>query len=426
MDGRDGADETVTQLTNWAGNVRFRAARIRRPCSTAELREHVAGAARARVLGSGHSFSAVADTAGDLVLLDALPREVVVDPSSRTATVSASIRLGALAAELHRAGLALGNLPSLPHISVAGAYATGTHGAGVTNGCLATAVERMEVVTAAGESRVVARGDDDFGAVVVGLGCFGVVTRLTLRLQPGYDVAQTVHDDLPLGALLDGVDGILAAAYSVSVFTRYGDDSQVWVKRRVGDPPVDLTWTGATPASGPRHPIPGMPGPFCTQQLGVPGPWHERLPHFRIDHTPSSGDEVQSEYLVGAADARDALLALVAIRDVVRPALQIAEIRAVAGDEHWLCPSAGRDSVAFHFTWVRDEREVLPAMKAVEAALAPFGPRPHWGKLSGVPAAEVAASYPRWADFVAVADRSDPAGVFRNELTDAWLGRGPE
>jgi len=411
------------QLTNWAGNVRFRAARIRRPRSTAELAEQVAAARRARVLGTGHSFSPIADTDGDLLVLADLPVEIAVDTAASTVSVSGPARLGELAAALHRDGYALGNLPSLPHISLAGAHATGTHGSGVGNGCLATAVDEVELVTADGGLRTLARGDPDFGAVVVGLGCFGVVTRTTLRVEPSYDVAQTVYDDLPLAALLDGVDGILASAYSVSVFTRYGDDSQIWVKRRVGDRPQSLSWTGATPARGGRHPIPGLPAPFSTQQLGVPGPWHERLPHFRAEYTPSSGDELQSEYLVAAGDAAPALRAVAAIRDIVRPVLQVAEIRAVAADDHWVCPSAGRDSVALHFTWVRDERAVPPVVAAVEAALSPFAPRPHWGKLSGVGAERLGARYPLWGDFAAAVARWDPAGVFRNDLTDRWLGR---
>jgi xylitol oxidase len=368
----------------------------------------------------------VADTTGDLVCLTGLPSDVDVAADRTDVTVPSGMRYGELAARLHEAGLGLHNLGSLPHIGVAGACATGTHGSGAHLGNLATAVSGLELVTASGE--LVRLHRDDAGlrlaGAIVSLGCLGVVTRLTLDVQPTYDIRQLVYEHLPLDTTIRHFDVIMSSAYSVSLFTTWRESKfeQVWLKQRLGvdDASADpKTRWGARLADGPRHPIPGLSPAHCTEQGGVPGPWHTRLPHFRLDFTPSAGAELQSEYLLPRSAAAAALSALDAIRDRVAAVLQVCEIRTVAADDLWLSPSYGRDCVAVHFTWVLDLAAVQPVIALVEERLGPLSARPHWGKLFSMPVADVAAAYERISDFRRLRADFDPLNKFGNEFVDA-------
>jgi xylitol oxidase len=420
----------ATARTNWAGNVTFGAARIHHPASVGELQALVAREDKIRALGTAHSFSDIADSPGSQVSVAGLPDGLDIDSAAATAKVPAGMRYAELGARLDRQGWALPNLGSLPHISVAGACATGTHGSGIRNGNLATAVRAVELVTAAGDLVTLSRDADSdcFGGAVVALGALGVVVSLTLDLVPSFTVAQRVFEWLPLDVVGDHFSEVAGGGYSVSLFTNWSAERfQVWFKRRTDDPaaPVsDAGWFTAPPADGPRHPIPGLPGDECTEQLGVPGPWFERLPHFRPAFTPSAGDEIQTEYLLPVQAAVPALHALARIRDRIHPVLQVCEIRTVAADQMWLSPSYRRDTVALHFTWVADVAAVLPVVALVEAEFEPLRPRPHWGKVFSLPPEVVRAEYPRLADFCALAARYDPAGKFGNAFTARYLSAG--
>ncbi|WP_203924256.1 FAD-binding protein [Rugosimonospora africana] len=423
----DGVSEG--HITNWAGNVTFTATRLHRPSSVDDLRRLVADAPRVRVLGTGHSFNRLADTDGVLVSVAGLPPSVEVDPAGRGVTVAAGVRLGDLATRLHAQGYALANLPSLPHISVAGAVATGTHGSGTRNRNLGAAVSAVRLVTADGDVRTVRRGEDEtFDGTVVALGALGVVTGLTMDIVPTFDVRQYVYDDMPLDRLVERLDEVLSAGYSVSLFTDWAGErvNQVWVKHRVGDPgePPAGPWLGGTPADGPRHPVPGMSAAYATAQQGRPGPWHERLPHFRLEFTPSSGEELQTEYFVARERAAAAIAAVNEIRERIAPVLQICELRTIAADELWLSPNYRRDSLALHFTWVPDIAAVTPVVAEIERRLDPFAPRPHWGKVFTMAPSTVRSRYERHADFVRLAHRYDPAGKFRNDFVDSYLAAG--
>ncbi|AEV82131.1 FAD-binding protein [Actinoplanes sp. SE50] len=398
-------------LTNWAGNITFGARRVLRPQTVDEVRELVAAAAELRVLGSGHSFNRLADTTGDLLSLAGLPRIVEISPDRRTVRVDGGIRYGELATRLHAEGLALHNMASLPHISVAGAVATATHGSGVRHGNLATAVAGVEIVRADGELIRLRRGDADFPGAVAALGALGPVVALTLDVQPTFELRQYVFDHLPVAAVRADLADILADGYSVSLFTRWTgtDIDQVWLKRE--DPITGDTFHGARLADGPRHPVPGMPAENCTRQGGVPGPWHERLPHFRMEFTPSSGEELQSEWHLPREAADDALRAVAEIRERVADVLQICEVRTIAADQLWLSPHYQRDSVALHFTWIADPEAVLTVVADLEKLLGLLGARPHLGKIF-----TSAPEPPRVADFAALAGRFDPTGKFRNEF----------
>lgn len=414
------------EIRNWAGNVVFHPARCHRPASSDDLRRIVAQAKRVRVLGTGHSFNRLADTPDDLILLDALPTEVQIDSDERTATVSAGIRLADLAARLHAAGFALANLPSLPHISLAGACATGTHGSGDGNRGLAAPVRAVRLVGPDGDVVELDRDTSpDFAGAVVGLGALGVVTHMTVDIVPTFEIAQYVYQDVRLEELAAQFDAAFSAGYSVSAFTDWVGTASIWVKQRVPaasaqtpatHPLLGPDWLGGRAADRAAHPIPGMPAENCTEQLGVPGPWHERLPHFRPNFTPSSGAELQSEFFLPREHAAGALDIVRKLSPLVTPVLQISEVRTVAADDLWLSPSHGRDTVTVHFTWIADRAAVSPALAAVEQELLPLGARPHWGKvfLSG-PAAAL-ATYPKAGDFQQLLDRHDPQGKFRNDF----------
>jgi xylitol oxidase len=409
----------VNEPANWAGTYRYRAARVWAPGSVDELREIVAQAPRVRALGSRHSFTGIADS-GELVTLERLPRQIAVDADGRTVRVSGAVRYGELAVALREHGLALANLASLPHISIAGAVATATHGSGERHGNLATAVSALELITSSGEALVLRRGEADFDGGVVGLGATGVVVALTLDVVPEFQVRQRVFERLSWKSLFERFDEIAAGAYSVSMFTRWGSAvDQVWLKTRVADAPDEAAEElfGARAASVDVHPIAGMDPVNATPQLGKAGPWSERLPHFRMGFTPSSGEEIQSEYIVARRHAAAAIQAVLKLAAVVRPLTQVSEIRMIAADTLWMSPQYGQDTVAIHFTWKREPARVDRAVAAVERMLEPFAPRPHWGKLFRYDAAALAPRYERWGDFVDLIDRLDPRHAFRN----AWL-----
>ncbi len=396
---------------NWAGNIAYGAAEIARPRSVDALRELVADRPRVRALGSRHSFNELADGPGTLVSLEELPAEVTV--SGQQVSVPAGMRYGVLAEFLLDKGLALPNLASLPHISVAGAVATGTHGSGDGNGCLSTSVAGLELVTATGGLRQVWRGDPEFAGSVVALGALGVVTRVVLDVRPTFDVRQVVYPHVPFEAALSNLDQVMAGAYSVSIFTNWVDDVQVWLKT-VEDPPADVL--GAPPADGPLHMLPGESVAAVTEQDGVPGPWLDRLPHFRLGHKPSAGAELQTEYLVPRANANAALTRLRAMGDRIAPLLQITELRSIAADNLWLSPAAGEDVLGIHFTWHLDPTGVGALLPELEAELLPLGARPHWGKVFHT--TDLASRYPRWSDFAELRTHHDPTGKFTNSFLD--------
>lgn len=421
-------------LRNWAGNITFSTSVLHQPTTVAELQDLVAGRTRIRALGSGHSFNPIADTTGELVSTRAIEGPIEFDQGAATVSVPAGRRYGEITGVLQDAGLALHNLGSLPHISVAGACSTGTHGSGNTNRNLPSAVAAVEFVRADGELVRLSRAadPDTFPGAVLALGALGIITRVSLSTEPTFDVVQHVWLDLPTDACIDHVDEIMAAGYSVSVFTnwrRADTIDKVWVKRRVGAagtepgpaaaPPGD--WLGAHLATEAQHPITGEDTAAATPQLGVPGPWLARLPHFRLEFTPSTGRELQSEYLIARSDAAAGIRALRTIAGIIREPLMVCEFRTIAADDLWLSPSYRRESFAFHFTWVDDLPRVRPVLAAIETALAPLAPRPHWGKVFTMPRTDIDPHYPRRADFRALVERYDPSGKFGNDFLDTHL-----
>ena len=431
-------DSAVRPRTNWAGNIAFAAPDFYRPATVSELQVIVARARQVRVLATGHSFNDMADSPGAQVSLAGLPPDVEVDSANSLVRVAAGLSYAGLASRLDAKGFALRNMASLPHISVAGACATATHGSGAANQNLAAAITALEMVTADGDITELRRGDDSFPGAVVHLGALGMVTRLVLEVVPSFGVSQRVYENLPLEVLDDHFADIMASGYSVSMFTDWRAPrlTQLWIKQRTDDdlaPPVpaasfaspvtEAPWFTAQPAPAARNPVPGLPPDTCTQQLGVSGPWFERLPHFRPEFTPSAGDELQSEYLLPAEHAVSALHALNQISDRLASVVRICEFRVIAADDLWLSPCYRQDSAAFHFTWIPDTAAVLPVVTLMEQRLAPFGARPHWGKIFTTSADDLASSYERLSDFLGLMRHYDAAGKFRNAYTARYLGR---
>jgi len=418
---------------NWAGNLTYFARDFIQPRSVEELAQALrTTTGPVKFLGSRHCFNDVANTTGTMISLaqfepltaDSL--ELISDDSPARVRVSASSTYGVLAQVLTQHGLAISNYASLPHITIAGAIATGTHGSGNANQPLIGSIWAFEVLTPEGETRRAVRdgsGDLPFEAGVH-LGLLGALTFVEILVEPEFEVRQDLFENLPWESVFANFDAITGAAYSVSLFTHWnaGAVEQVWLKSRVGsfvEPGPDFF--GATPAATKLHPLPNTDPIHCTDQLGVPGPSYDRLPHFKMGFTPSKGEELQSEYLVPRAHAIDAIKAVLALGDQFRHLLFVSEIRTMAGDGLWLSPRP-EDAVALHFTWQRREAEVTAFLPTLEAALAPFSARPHWGKLHVHSAQQIAGLYPHLGDFLALARECDPQGRLRNDYTARVLG----
>ena len=409
---------------NWAGNVRFSARAFHEPDGVPDLQRLVAGSDQIRAIGTGHSFSEVADTTGDLISLAAMPERIELDPDEQTVTVTAGTRWGDLGKLLQANGFALPNTGSLPHIAVAGAAATGTHGSGDGLGNLSTTVVAVELVTATGDLVALRRESEGerFDGMVLSLGLLGIVTSLTLGVMPTFQVRQRVFAELPHEAFVAHFDEVMAAGYSVSAFGGWGAPRtwDIW-RKSVADEDDELTEPelfGAPAATQARHPTLGQPPEYATDQLGVPGPWNERLPHFKLDFRPSTGAEIQSEWMVARAEGAAALAALDDLAPEIGAVCQGGEIRTVAADDLWISPSYRRDSACLHFTWIRDEAAIAPVVAAIEERLEPFGARPHWGKRF---LATPATHYPRLVDFRALVAEFDPDGTFGNDFTTRVL-----
>jgi xylitol oxidase len=404
---------------NWSRHHTFVAPRTHHPRTVDELRQIVAHAQTCKALGSAHSFHHIADSDGDVIVLDALQGIPELDDTRGVVRAPAGMRYGELASFLAPTRWALHNMASLPHISLAGTVMTGTHGSGVRHGNLATAVIGMTVVTASGDVVEWDRATlgDDFDGVVISLGALGVVTHVTLQLVPSFMMRQDLYQHLPFATAVQEFDAIMSSSYSVSMFTTWQGDTidQVW-RKSVADEITHMPdmWYGGAKATRNVHPIEALSAEPCTAQMGVVGSWHERMPHFRLDFTPSNGDELQTEYYVARQDAPAAMQAINALRAQIAPLLHVSEIRTIAADTLWMSGHYERDSVAIHFTWQRRWSEVRQVLPHIEAALAPFAVRPHWGKLYTM---DARPTFPRMGDFLRLREHLDPHAKFVN----AWL-----
>jgi xylitol oxidase len=410
------------RLKNWAGNLDYSTDRLYAATSLEQVQDYVKRESKLKVLGTRHCFNNIADSKDGFLSLKPMDTVIALDPAKHTVTVGAGITYGQLCPYLDSKGFALHNLASLPHISVAGACSTATHGSGEKNGNLATAASGLEMVTASGDVVNLSRERDGetFRGAVVGLGALGVITKVTLDIQPTFLMRQYVYENLPLIQLKDHFDAIESSAYSVSLFTDWQKQriNEVWIKSRVEERQAFLAtpeFFGATLATRNLHPIAELSAENCTEQMGVPGRWYERLPHFRMGFTPSAGKELQSEFFVPRQHAVEAILAVERLGDQVSPHLLISEIRAIAADELWLSPCYEQPCVTIHFTWKQDWPAVSKLLPVIEKELAPFHARPHWGKLFTTSPAELRGIYKKMPEFIELSKKYDPQGKFRNE-----------
>jgi xylitol oxidase len=419
--------QTHDALTNWAGNVTYSTDHIKEANSVEEIRSYIRSVEKVKVLGTRHCFNSIADSRNNLLWLKNM-RGISLDPAAKTVTVEPGVTYGQLGPYLDKKGFALQNLASLPHISVAGACSTATHGSGEKNGNLASAVAGVELVTAAGDLVKFSHESNaaEFPGAVVSLGALGAITRVTLKVEPTYQVKQYVYQDLPLRQLQDHFDEIEASGYSVSFFTNWRAKkvSELWIKTRVGDGrpfAAPQEFFGAKLAHQNLHPIAGISAENCTEQRGIAGPWYDRLPHFRMGFTPSAGKELQTEYLLPRKHAVEAIMAIERLQDQVSPHLLISEIRTIASDNLWMSTCYQQPSVAIHFTWKPEWPEVRGVLPSIERELAPFQARPHWGKLFTMAPAELRKRYQGLDTFKKLAAKCDPKGKFRNDFLNTNL-----
>jgi xylitol oxidase len=422
------------KLRNWAGNLEYSTEKLTTARSLEEAQAFVRKQQKFKVLGTRHCFNDIANSSDQFLSLKAMDKVVALNPDARTVTVESGMTYGQLCPYVDAKGWALHNLASLPHISIAGACSTSTHGSGEKNGNLSTAVSAIEMIDASGNVVTLTRQKDGetFRGAVVGLGALGVITKVTLDIQPRFMMQQYVYQNLPLSELKEHFDAIESSAYSVSLFTDWQSESlnEVWLKSRMEQ---GKTWDapqeffGAKRATKNLHPIAELSAENCTEQMGVPGPWYERLPHFRMGFTPSAGKELQSEYFVPRAHAVEAILAVQRLHAQVSPHLLITEIRTIAADDLWMSPCYHQPSVTIHFTWKQDWPAVQKLLPVIERELAPFHPRPHWGKLFTMPSEQLRSSYEKLPEFVELSKKYDPQGKFQNEFLRAHVfgeGRG--
>ena len=407
-----------TGLTNWAGNLRYAAKHVVYPENVDQLRQAVLQIKVGKALGSKHSFNTVADTSDTLISTSKLNQVISLDLSKGIVWAEGGIKYGDLALWIDQRGYAIHNLASLPHISVAGACATATHGSGGTTGNLSTAVEAIEIMKADGTLVLFDKSNPKFYGTVVNIGALGIVTKLALKVYPRFEVTQEVYENLPMSALKDHFDEIYALGYSVSMFTHWLDKNinQLWIKKKLEGTikPGPKTILGATAATTNLHPIKVNSPINCTDQMGIPGPWYERLPHFKMGFTPSNGAELQSEFFVPRKYAYEAIMAVEKLHQEVSPILFVTEIRSIAADELWLSPAYKQDLIAIHFTWKPEMEKVMAVLPKIEAALKPFNYMPHWGKIFTILPTDLHSRFPKLKDFLALAKEMDPAGKWKN------------
>jgi alditol oxidase len=419
-------NEKAITRTNWAGNLTYSTDNLFTPQTVAELQQNIKQCKKARGLGTKHCFNKIADSKENQISTAGFTKIIALDKTKNTITVEAGIKYGDICKYLDDNGYALHNLASLPHISIGGACATATHGSGIKNGCLATAVSSIEFVNGKGEVVNLSKEKDgeEFLGAIVNLGALGIATKLTLNLLPAFKMKQIVYQNLPMAELEKNFEAIMSAGYSVSLFTDWKNKNinEVWIKSKSDDlKSIAPNFYGATVAAKNLHPIEALDAINCTEQMGVDGPWYERMPHFKMGFIPSSGKELQSEFFIPFTNAYEGMMAIEQLNDKVSPHLMITEIRAIAADELLMSPFYKKTCVAFHFTWKQEVEEVLKVLPLIEEALAPFKPRPHWGKIFTLNPSVLQSRIEKLDEFKLLMNKHDPEGKFRNGFIDTNL-----
>jgi xylitol oxidase len=425
-------------LKNWAGNVTFNTTKIFYPKNAKEIQELVKATDKIKVLGSGHSFTEICDSSEAIISLTELNKIISLDKENHTVTVEGGIKYGSLCSFLHENGYALHNLASLPHITIAGACATATHGSGNKNGILATNVTAIEFIDGEGEIQTLSDEKDGeiFKGAVVSLGAIGVITKMTLKLIPTFNLKQIVYQELHMSQLAENFNAIHSIGYSVSLFTNWANKNinQVWIKSihdelKTATINIDTTITtvivddlyGAKVATSKVHPIAEQSTEHLTDQMGTFGPWYERMTHFKMSFDPSIGGELQAEYFLAIEYAFEAIMAVEALNEKLFPYLLITEIRTIMADDLWMSPFYKKDSIAIHFLFKPDWENVKILITLIEEKLEPYKPIPHWGKLFMMEPKTLQYRYERINDFRELLKKYDMKGKFRNNFINKYI-----
>lgn len=432
------------EFVNWSGTQRARPEREYAPYDEEQvatvLRHARAAGRRVRVVGSGHSFSAVAVPDQDALSLRRLAAAPRIDRDALQVRVSGGQRLSALTAALGHEGLSLPVVGSIQAQTVAGALATGTHGSSLTHGNLATLATGLRLVTGAGEVLELTSDDPRLAAARVSLGALGVVTEVTVRVQPAGRLRQTV-EHVPVASVPGLLGEIAASAEYVKVWwLPHAPLAQVVRYARTDEPagrrpsPATQRWVDERVMH--RWLFPAMVR-LQSARPGITAPVNARLsqvylgaasqvgPDLLMLNTPMPLRHRETEAALPLAAAGDALRDVLALFAAGRPAANFPlEIRFVRGDDSWLSPaftSDGADTcqIGAYSTGNRDCDGYFAAFWRV---MRSYDARPHWGKELDHTAAELRGRYPRWDDFAALRDRLDPDRVLANAFTDRVLG----
>ena len=412
-------------MQNWAKNITFSSQNYIEIENLTQLQKVIESSNKLKVVGTSHSFSEIADTTGTLISLKNLDSEIEIDEKSQTVKVSAGTSYANLAKYLEKNGWALSNLASLGEISIAGAVMTGTHGSGSNNKVLSDSVVAIEMILSSGDKFVIDRKNfAQFSGFVVSFGALAVFTKLTLKIVRSFSVKQVVYENVPIQSVLENFNEIFDRPYSASYFSNWSpkNTGQIWMKFLDDDkyPELQSKAYGGNLALSNQHPVKVNDPGNCTEQMGVAGKWLFRLPHFRLNSSPASGDEVQTEYLVDRDHVQGYINELTKIGEDIAARVYATEIRTISSDDLWLSGAYGRETVGFHFTWKKSP-EVKDFLPEIENILGKNNGRPHWGKLFSTPRAQLIDRYPMYEEFRQLIQKYDSGNKFRNKFIEQYF-----
>jgi len=412
-------------MKNWAGNLTFSAKEYIEIDSISKLQSIVSKASGVKVLATGHSFNDIADTNQTQISIKNLSNKIEIDSIKKVVLVPAGMQYADVCRYLETKGWALFNTASLGEITVAGAMLTGTHGSGSNNPVLSDCVEGIEMVLESGEIFNISREDsDEFFGFVISLGALGVFTKLKLKIVESFSIKQFVYENIGIQSISENFDDVFDKSYSVSYFSNWKKNStgQIWMKFLDNNnfPQLPSVWLDGNIANANQHPVKVNDPSPCTDQMGVSGKWLYRLPHFKLDSSPASGDEVQTEYLVDRAYVSHYIDELSNIGDEIAARVYATEIRTIKADDLWLSGAHGRQTVGFHFTWKKSD-SLQTFLPKIEEILGNHNGRPHWGKLFSTPRENLIGRYPKYSNFEDLLKKYDPNKKFRNSFINRYF-----
>ena len=399
---------------NWAKTVYYNHT-IHYPKTVEEIQHILQYHAKIRVLGSMHSFNNITklpqEFNGVYISMSNM-NQVIKCCRGERVTIQPGITFGELGEYLHERNFGFHNMASLPHITVGGAISTGTHGAGVFNGNLASHVMQVKLISADGKLRTYRIGQDpEFQHIPVSFGLAGIIVEIELDIVPDYDIQQCIYENLPFNTIKKSdYKTAFSSAYSFSIFTQWKNRkfTSIWAKYRLrkgrngNEESIMIDCPDMNkikPSSNKVHPLPGGDTSFVSGGIGknYKEPGYVGLPHFLMEGVPSQGEELQSEYFV-SSHMFDVVIEVLFHHFEENPKLYdllyVSEMRFVAGDKLTLSPQhVLGSSIGFHFTWKKEFDQVVDALKGIENVLKPYNALPHMGKLFTMTGRELEGKY---------------------------------